>query len=167
MHVLTTPVASVGHTRSRSLQRRLARMLMAEQMNRVVLRHADQREAKRKRDAVNRPEHRADSRHPATPALASGSAPSTTVSTAAIRDEQQHDQADAVDGADQCRFRLRAPLHQHGECARSAHRHAHIECRRVSPRNAFAARSTPSPVRPDRTPPPSSRRPEWRCRPCC
>ena len=48
-------------------------------MNRIILRDADQREAKGQRDPVHRSKQRADSCEPANPALASGKALNTTL----------------------------------------------------------------------------------------
>ena len=94
MQVLTTPVASVGHTLRAVCERRLAAVLMAEQMHRIVLRDADQREAERERDAVHRAEHRADRRKPGDAGAGDAAARRARRRRAPIRDEQQHDQAD-------------------------------------------------------------------------
>ena len=60
MHVLATPVASVGQ-RCRAIARRLlVRAPMTQQVQRIILRDADQRESESERDAVHGAEQRAD-----------------------------------------------------------------------------------------------------------
>ncbi len=60
MQVLATPVASGAPHLARGLQRGLAGREMTEQVDGIVLRHADQREAEGQRDAVHAVEQRAD-----------------------------------------------------------------------------------------------------------
>ncbi len=61
MQVLATPVAERRPQFASGFDRRSGRVPMAQQMNRIILRDADQREAKRQRDAMNGPKQRADS----------------------------------------------------------------------------------------------------------
>ena len=71
MQVLATPVASVGQN-SRADSPALVRAPMTQQVHRIVLRHADQRESECERDAMHGTEQRAAAARPASPALASG-----------------------------------------------------------------------------------------------
>ena len=67
MQVETTPVASVGHSARAFCPRRHARALVAEQMDRIILDHADQGEAEGDGDAVHAVEqqrHRAQAGQP-------------------------------------------------------------------------------------------------------
>ncbi len=97
---------------------------MAEEMNRVVLRHTDERGAERQRDAMNRAEHRAHSGQPHNASAGDGQGPEHHDGGASVRKEQQHDEPDGIDRAEQRGFGLRAALHQHGERAGPAHDHA-------------------------------------------
>ena len=119
MHVLATPVASVGHSSARDRDRLAIRAAMTEQMHRVVLRDADQREAERERDAVNGAEDRADRGKPGQPQRWRAAARSARCCRcAAIGDQQQHDHADGRGRAERLRLPARALLHQHREFAR-------------------------------------------------
>ena len=95
-------------------------------MNRVVLRYADQREAKRERDAVHRAEHGAHGREPGEPRARQRQRAQEDGAEAAIRHEQHEQHADRRRERERLSGRARAPFHEHGERADAARGQRHV-----------------------------------------
>ena len=105
MHAETIAVASSGHNARTLASGVLAGAAMAEQADRIFLRHAEQGEAERERDAVRlRRTTSASAAMPASAPLAIGSAASSSGGHAAIREQQQQDEAERADRADAIGF---------------------------------------------------------------
>ena len=95
MHVLATPVASVGHSARATSRDSRSAAVVAQEVQRIVLRDADQRETERKRDAVHRAEQ---GRHCGEPGETRRSAAASALSrhgaNTAIGDQQEGDHPD-------------------------------------------------------------------------
>ncbi len=95
-------------------------MLVAEEVHRIVLGHADQREAERERDAMHGTEHGAHGREAGQPGAGERQQAEHEQPGTAVRDEQQHCHAECREAPKPLRLALGAFLHQHRECARAA-----------------------------------------------
>ena len=125
MQVLATPVASVGQRCACDCRRLPVRAPMTEQVQRIILRDADQREPESKCDAVHGAEQRAHHGQAGEPRAGERQHTEHDAADAAIRDQQQQDHADGSRRAEGLRLSARARFHQHRELAGAAHCHPH------------------------------------------
>jgi hypothetical protein len=90
-------------------------VLVTEEMDRIVLGHADQRETEGEGDAVHGAENRADRSQPGNSRADERQQSEHQHRYAAVSDQQQDHHADDIEAADPLRLSLRALLHEHGE----------------------------------------------------
>jgi hypothetical protein len=97
-------------------------MLVAEEVHRVVLRDADERESESEGDAVNRARQRADRCEAGEARTCERQQAEYKQAQAAIRDQQQNHHADRRKSSEPLGLCLGALLHEHREGAGSADR---------------------------------------------